>query len=468
MSSVQSIVLHEYEKTIKVSQWDTVYGSVRPYTATNNCVWYKSSKPHIVYVEEDTGCIHGLQTGSAVITVYSDENHDIQSYCVVTVEQPVPVSNMWLTRSKMTLKVDEYSDDLCAEIFPYNATNKNVNFTSSNPTVAKVYFNGGIKALSPGTATITATTEDGGYTATCKVRVILDEVIITNYQNTTKVKFASSNKEWICINSDMIYDDNNMSSSILRNRVEANYYVHQKPEPPYTRNETPKEYTDEEIKLLYALDPHGVSVYVKDYALTKNGLSGCLNYKDHIFETLVGRKPNYFARTLSGEWYKTNDKSNLSTVVSESEALFGFHPLYDCVTLYEFIGLLIDIGGVIFTGGLFGTSSIAKAIETVGKTVVTVLSAGDSFISNEIKSYAVGTTVSYSMDFDEELKNTNLSWPLDLINMFGSLNEFMNSITEKPNFLPTIIDYCACKSAYQVFIKSSTGAKTSLESICLH
>lgn len=55
-------------------------------------------------------------------------------------------------------------------ITPGNATNKNVTWTSSNPSVAAV-SGGQVTAVANGTTTITATTKDGGYTASCVVTV---------------------------------------------------------------------------------------------------------------------------------------------------------------------------------------------------------------------------------------------------------------------------------------------------------
>ncbi len=55
-------------------------------------------------------------------------------------------------------------------ITPGNATNKNVIWTSSNPSVATVSA-GQVTAVANGTTTITATTKDGGYTASCVVTV---------------------------------------------------------------------------------------------------------------------------------------------------------------------------------------------------------------------------------------------------------------------------------------------------------
>ena len=62
------------------------------------------------------------------------------------------------------------TDALTATFNPTNTTNKNIIWSSSNTAVATV-VNGTVTGVTPGTATITATTEDGAKTATCSVTV---------------------------------------------------------------------------------------------------------------------------------------------------------------------------------------------------------------------------------------------------------------------------------------------------------
>lgn len=63
------------------------------------------------------------------------------------------------------------SEALTATVTPDNATNKKVTWSSSASDVATVDASGNVTAVAEGTATITATTEDGGKTATCTVTV---------------------------------------------------------------------------------------------------------------------------------------------------------------------------------------------------------------------------------------------------------------------------------------------------------
>jgi len=91
------------------------------------------------------------------------------------VEQPdgsdVPVTGISLSRTQMDLNAGDQVK-LAARIEPANATNQQVSWTSSQPEVASVdAATGEAKALSEGETTVTATTADGGFTASCLLRV---------------------------------------------------------------------------------------------------------------------------------------------------------------------------------------------------------------------------------------------------------------------------------------------------------
>ena len=67
--------------------------------------------------------------------------------------------------------IETQSATLTATVEPDDANNKNVTWSSSDDSVAKVDQNGEVTAVGAGTAKITITTEDGGKTATCAVTV---------------------------------------------------------------------------------------------------------------------------------------------------------------------------------------------------------------------------------------------------------------------------------------------------------
>ena len=84
-------------------------------------------------------------------------------------EEYIPVTGINLNQTALTIEEGEMAE-LKASVTPLGASNPKVIWTSSNEAVAKV-SGGSIKALTEGTATITATTADGGFTATCTVTV---------------------------------------------------------------------------------------------------------------------------------------------------------------------------------------------------------------------------------------------------------------------------------------------------------
>ena len=90
----------------------------------------------------------------------------------------IRVASISLSESTWELKV---GDQVCFDviIYPYNATNKKISWSSSNESVATVTPEGLIEAVSGGTSIITATSEDQGKTASCTVTVPEKMVAVT-------------------------------------------------------------------------------------------------------------------------------------------------------------------------------------------------------------------------------------------------------------------------------------------------
>ncbi len=83
----------------------------------------------------------------------------------------INVTGVRITRADLELNVGD-GFHLGAKVTPSNATNPRVTWASDNEAVATVSKNEGqVKAIAAGSATITVTTEDGGFTATCPVKV---------------------------------------------------------------------------------------------------------------------------------------------------------------------------------------------------------------------------------------------------------------------------------------------------------
>lgn len=107
-------------------------------------------------------------------------------------QDPVAVTGVSLNKTSASLEVSD-TLQLTATVTPSNATNKAVTWNSNNTTVASVSNTGLITAKAAGSAAITVTTADGGFTATCNVTVTAPVPVLTsitlsgNYQKSFRV-----------------------------------------------------------------------------------------------------------------------------------------------------------------------------------------------------------------------------------------------------------------------------------------
>jgi hypothetical protein len=88
----------------------------------------------------------------------------------------VSVSGVNLSPKSMDLLVGN-TYELSASVIPASATNLNKSFSSSDDSIASVDANGIITAVSEGTATITVTTEEGGFTESCSIYVYKEATV---------------------------------------------------------------------------------------------------------------------------------------------------------------------------------------------------------------------------------------------------------------------------------------------------
>ena len=156
--------------------------TVYPDGASNTNVEWASSNPEVVQVYSSgdrRGQVVPQNPGIATITVSAQENPALTYDCIVTVTATRPVESISLNHDAKTFTKAGETLQLTATIYPDSATNKTVTWKSSDKTVATVDESGLVTAVGNGTANITATTEDGNYTATCKVTVEIPELTLS-------------------------------------------------------------------------------------------------------------------------------------------------------------------------------------------------------------------------------------------------------------------------------------------------
>ena len=155
------------------------------YTATleatgNNITWSASGLPGGLTLDADTGTITGTPTSEGQFTVTVTATNIVGSaskeYTLYIKPATVSVNSVELDQTKLNLFTGATAT-LNATVKPSNATNQNVTWTSSDPSVAAVDQSGTVTAKKAGTATITATAD--GKSATCTVTVTAATVPVT-------------------------------------------------------------------------------------------------------------------------------------------------------------------------------------------------------------------------------------------------------------------------------------------------
>ncbi|MBR4504751.1 MAG: Ig-like domain-containing protein [Candidatus Methanomethylophilaceae archaeon] len=173
--AVEGITLDRESMSLVSGSTQTIVATVIPYDATNKEVFWITSDPSVATVSD--GVVTGVYEGTANIMVKTADG-GFEAKCVVSVSSDIiSVTGVALDRSSATIVLEE-TLTLSAKVSPSNATNKEVYWSTSDPSVATV-SDGIVTAVSEGTATISVLTMDGGYSAECTVTVAKGEIHVT-------------------------------------------------------------------------------------------------------------------------------------------------------------------------------------------------------------------------------------------------------------------------------------------------
>ena len=164
------MTLNKTSTSIQVGGTETLTATVSPKDAANKKVTWKSSNAAIASVDAN-GKVTAVKVGEATITVTTEDGGKTATCKVTVSDKEIKVTGVTLNQTSISI-VPGGGERLTATVTPADATNKNVTWKSSNEAIATVDANGIVIGVASGTATITVTTEDGGYTATCAVEVI--------------------------------------------------------------------------------------------------------------------------------------------------------------------------------------------------------------------------------------------------------------------------------------------------------
>ncbi len=170
-----SISFSEESITLQQYQYYNLPYEVFPHNATEKSVIWSSSDPSVVSIPFP-GRLRAEEEGTAIITATSRIDHTVKAECLVTVV-PVLVNSVYLYPDECSLYYGE-SVTLTATAYPYEAKNRALYWTTSNPLVATVTQNGVVTGVGEGTATISAMSIDGSQkAASCSVTVQLENLV---------------------------------------------------------------------------------------------------------------------------------------------------------------------------------------------------------------------------------------------------------------------------------------------------
>lgn len=176
----KSLTVSPQSLNLKLGGSSQLIASVLPEKSNNQISW--SSTNSRVATVDSNGLVSAVGMGSATIIArtINDITYNVN---VLVGNYSKELRSILVTTNYITLAVSN-SKQLAVAFTPADASNKNVFWTSSNPSVATVDKYGVVKAISPGSTIIKATSEDGGYTDTATIEVV-------NYDNIIEEKSIS-------------------------------------------------------------------------------------------------------------------------------------------------------------------------------------------------------------------------------------------------------------------------------------
>ena len=149
-------------------QTQKLTATVAPANATKKEVKWSTSNKNVATVSEN-GLVTAVGGGDATITCTAQDGSGVKATCNVTVT--VPVSGIQLSQTSAALMVGD-TLTLTKTIYPSDATNQAVTWTSSSDAVASVDSNGKITAKTAGSAVITCkSVSDNSVVGICNVTV---------------------------------------------------------------------------------------------------------------------------------------------------------------------------------------------------------------------------------------------------------------------------------------------------------
>ncbi|AFV01718.1 hypothetical protein UNSWDHB_2944 [Dehalobacter sp. UNSWDHB] len=167
--AVTGVTVSPSQVTLAYNQTQQLTATVSPSDAANKAVIWSSNNTNVATVSSTGLITAGAASGTATITVRTVDGSFTANSAVTVASASIPVTGVSVNPTSVSLDAGD-TQQLTAAVVPANATNKAVTWSCSNQN-ASVSSTGLVTAQLAGTATITVTTNDGGFTATTAVTV---------------------------------------------------------------------------------------------------------------------------------------------------------------------------------------------------------------------------------------------------------------------------------------------------------
>ena len=295
----------------------------------------------------------------------------------------ISVSAVCVTPTTMTLIAGGATGTVIKTITPTNATNQNVNWSSSDTGIATV-ANGVVTPVAAGTATITVTTVDGSYTDNCAVTVTTPEgyftfdiptKTITDYDvaGGLNVVIPSTIGGFAVEHIGDAFDNNHLTSVIIPNSV-ITIASH-----AFAFNE------------LISVTIGNSVTSIGNSAFTYNDLTSIIipnsvitigdyvfNYNDLTSVTIPNSVTSIGATAFSN--------NRIATVtIPNSVVTIGDHAFYDnLLTTVTIPNSMTTIDTAVFSQNLLTSVTIPNSVTSIG---------GDAFTSNYLTSVTIPNSV---------------------------------------------------------------------------
>ena len=207
---IESINLYTEKTTINKNETAKINIEVMPKDANKEKITLTSSDPNIIKGDNE-GNIFALKGGKARITATAPNG----AVASIDIEVYSKVENMEIDIDKITLFEND-SYDLKVSIYPDDASNKNISFSSKNSDIAKVTKEGKITGVKEGKTEILAKSEDSDIER-------LVEVTVKRKLDESELKFDEN----LIINGNIIsgFDHKNMTVENIKKYITTNYKI---------------------------------------------------------------------------------------------------------------------------------------------------------------------------------------------------------------------------------------------------